>query len=338
MTTNHHTPLTTGAGATTTALNTVFSSLDSAITDLLKGDKTFNQQRFTAATQLTIAGGAVTASRSMHKIETEAAAASDDLATISGGSEGDLLFIRAYNTAHTVVVKHGTGNIYLLSGADFSLDDTEKMIMLVHNGTYWIGLGGGGGVDASGVTFTPGTLGDWTGSADPGDSDDALNQLASRVTTLEGAGGGAAYILIRDEKSSGTAGGTFTSGAWQTRTLNTEVIDTGGNASISSNQITLAAGTYEVDISAPAYECASHQTRLQNITDGTTELIGSSEYTGSTDIVSNRSRIQGRFTIAGSKVFEVQHRCSTTRSTSGFGVAASLGTEVYTIVEMRKVA
>lgn len=38
---------------------------------------------------------------------------------------------------------------------------------------------------ASVVTFTPSTLANWTGSADPGDVDDALNQLASRLKVLE---------------------------------------------------------------------------------------------------------------------------------------------------------
>jgi Ca2+-binding RTX toxin-like protein len=38
---------------------------------------------------------------------------------------------------------------------------------------------------ASNVTFTPTTLSNWTGSVDPGDVDDALDQLASRLTSVE---------------------------------------------------------------------------------------------------------------------------------------------------------
>ncbi len=38
--------------------------------------------------------------------------------------------------------------------------------------------------------YTPLTLSDWTGSVDPGNIADALDQLGSRVTDLEGAGGG----------------------------------------------------------------------------------------------------------------------------------------------------
>jgi hypothetical protein len=47
---------------------------------------------------------------------------------------------------------------------------------------------GGGGGDASSVTYTPAVVTDWDGDADPGDVDDALDQLAERVDDLENAG------------------------------------------------------------------------------------------------------------------------------------------------------
>lgn len=43
--------------------------------------------------------------------------------------------------------------------------------------------------DASVVTYTPGTLSDWNGSADPGNTNAGLNQLAARLTSLEGSVG-----------------------------------------------------------------------------------------------------------------------------------------------------
>lgn len=142
------------------------------------------------------------------------------------------------------------------------------------------------------------------------------------------------YILIRDEKAQNTAGGTFTSGAWQTRTLNTEASDAGGYASLSSNQITLAAGTYRVTIRCPAYLCDQHQARLYNISDSAVTLIGTSEYSPAGGAVPTASIIMGRFTITASKIFEVQHRCTTTRATDGYGIAANFTTEVYTIAEI----
>jgi len=154
------------------------------------------------------------------------------------------------------------------------------------------------------------------------------------------AGGSADYILIQDQKTSGTAGGTFTSGAWQTRTLNTEVADTGNHASLSSNQITLAAGTYECVFSATAFRVGLHQARLQNITDTTTPILGQNEY-GDNGVAAPAQTLatgRGRFTIATSKTFELQHRCAATQATDGFGKATSWGTEIYASVEFRKVA
>lgn len=341
MTTNYHSPLATGASGTSANINTRLSDLDSGVTGILAGTEEFLKLRFEVAASLTISSGAVTASRSNHKIDTQGAAASDDLDTINGGVDGYMLAIRAANTARTVVVKHGTGNIYLNNAADFSLDNTEKTVLLIFNGTYWIGIGlsGGGSVDASGVTYTPGTLGDWNSSTDPGGADDALNQLAARVKTLEGAGGSVGdYIHIEDQKTSGTNGGTFTAGAWQTRDLNTEVSDAGGHASVASNQITLAAGTYRVRAHAYAGGVNAHRLRLQNITDGTTLLLGSDHLSTSTANSSNHAMLEGEFTIASTKVIELQHRCQTTGTTNGLGYASGWGTEVYSVVTMVKVA
>jgi len=44
-----------------------------------------------------------------------------------------------------------------------------------------VGEGGGGAVDAADVTYTPSTLANWTDCVDPGQVDDALDQLAARV-------------------------------------------------------------------------------------------------------------------------------------------------------------
>ena len=142
---------------------------------------------FTAASELTISGGAITATQTYHKVDTEADAASDDLDTINGGAAGDLLIIRAENDARTVVVKHNTGNIWIIGEQDVSLEDTEDHLWLIYDGSTWcsVGDGGGGAVDAGDVSFTPTTNADWDGDADPGDTDDALDQLAERVDDNE---------------------------------------------------------------------------------------------------------------------------------------------------------
>lgn len=168
---------------------------------------------------------------------------------------------------------------------------------------------------------------------------------ANPIVAATGGGGAGAYILIQDRKTSGTNGGTFTSGSWQTRDLNTIVDDAGTIASVSSNQFTLPAGTYRIRAKCPAQYVYQHQGRLYNITDtavqqstGGFDILGTSEYTAALAVTSyvTSTVIEGRFTIAGTKTFEIQHQCGTTKTGDGFGVAGSLGAEVYTTVELIK--
>ncbi|MCE3234527.1 MAG: hypothetical protein K0Q50_707 [Vampirovibrio sp.] len=147
----------------------------------------------------------------------------------------------------------------------------------------------------------------------------------------------AELIVLRDQKTQNTDGGTFTSGAWRTRDLNTEVQDTGGNCTLSTNQFTLSPGTYQIEASAPGFRVQDHQIRLQNITDGSTTLIGTSAAAENAVNTITRSFIQGQFSITANKTFEIQHQCSATGTTTGFGNAANYTTEVYTTVVLRKV-
>lgn len=91
--------------------------------------------------ELTIASGVVTVTGGFHNIDTEADAASDDLDTINGGVDGMKLTIRANNTARTVVVKDGTGNIQI--AGDMTLDNTQDTITLIYDGTLtaWLEIG-----------------------------------------------------------------------------------------------------------------------------------------------------------------------------------------------------
>lgn len=153
-----------------------------------------------------------------------------------------------------------------------------------------------------------------------------------------------AYVYVREEQASGTQGGTFTSGAWQTRVLNTEVSDTAGIASLSSNRVTLAAGTYRFFARAPVGAVESNRLRLYNITDSSVVATGSTGYcggySGTLDSYQD-AMVRGIFTIASAKAFELQHYCKVTRATDGFGVAggASAGSvvEVYAEIEFWKV-
>lgn len=145
-------------------------------------------------------------------------------------------------------------------------------------------------------------------------------------------------LHVRDEKTAGTAGGTLTSGSRQTRVLNTVKTNEISGASLSSNQITLPAGTYFAIGRSPGYTCGLHKIFLRNTTDGADLLNGANAYAtpsgNQTDSV-----VQGRFTISAEKVLEIQHMVETTRSTDGAGDDCNLGAaEVYSEIMIWKVA
>lgn len=160
------------------------------------------------------------------------------------------------------------------------------------------------------------------------------------ATTAFVAASAPAYVLVRDEKTSGTNGGTFTAGAWRTRDINTEVSDDGNVCSIASNQITLAAGTYVVEASAGGKQCSAHRARLQNITASVTLAIGTNEGNGTGEFTLTRSIIQGKFTLAVTSVLEIQHWGTSTKTTDGFGGAMGIAgaTEIYAVAQFTKVA
>lgn len=99
-----------------------------------------------AATELTIATGAITATPGVFTVDTESDAATDDLDTITAGSgcvEGSLVALKAENVSRVVTIKHGTGNILLMNG-DFALSTTGRMLLLYYTGSSFVQLSGGG--------------------------------------------------------------------------------------------------------------------------------------------------------------------------------------------------
>lgn len=143
---------------------------------------------------------------------------------------------------------------------------------------------------------------------------------------------------ISHQLASGNHGGTATSGAYATRPLNTIDDPSGIVTSLASNQFTLPAGDYYITANASAIRVDSNKIKIRNITDSLDAIIGIPSYSpGSTDGTAN-TFVSGRISIASPKVFELQHRVTTTRATDGFGEAASYGdNEVFAIIKIQKV-
>lgn len=147
-------------------------------------------------------------------------------------------------------------------------------------------------------------------------------------------------LHVQDQKAAGTDGGDFTSGADRTRDLSdTPVVNGITGASVGSNQITLPAGTYEAVIRCPAVRVGNHRAKLYNVTDGADIAIGSNAFASNAGSAANYSFVKTQFTLAGTKVLEVRHRCESTLNTFGFGASCNFGSEVeiYTDVFIRKI-
>ena len=191
-------------------------------------------------------------------------------------------------------------------------------------------VGAGFTVDNSGVSVTAGVgtfssiRGDHHGDGANLTSIPAANIVGvctSGLTKTGGFGKFYSYALLAKVHDSGTSTtyfGTYTTGAWRTRDIDTEVSDEDGIVTISSNQFTLQAGNYFIRFACSMYHINKHATRLQNITDGTTAGIGepNSSYTYSATLMTTGTC---RVSIDSAKVFEVQGYPSTTKATNGFG-------------------
>jgi hypothetical protein len=160
--------------------------------------------------------------------------------------------------------------------------------------------------------------------------------LVSGLPAWGSVSGGAPDVILEDQKASGTDGGTFTSGAWQTRTLNTEARDPSGLCTLSTNAFTFTVAGM-VKWRAPASAIGNHQSRLYNVTDAAEVKTGSSATQDSSGHTQTDS--VGWALVSASKQYRLEHRCQTTHATNGFGQAASFGsTEVYAAIEFYRTA
>lgn len=83
--------------------------------------------------ELTIsAGGAITVTASRHNVDTYEDAATDNLDTINGGADGQLLFLRSTASARDPKLRDGEGNLAL--AGDCTLDSSSDTILLINRG------------------------------------------------------------------------------------------------------------------------------------------------------------------------------------------------------------
>lgn len=88
----------------------------------------------------TIATGAVTYGSGYMEIDTEAAAAADDLDTITAGIaiDGTEVILKSTANARVITVTHAIGNIHLNGGLSRVLDNVNDRLTLMYDGTNWV--------------------------------------------------------------------------------------------------------------------------------------------------------------------------------------------------------
>ena len=150
-------------------------------------------------------------------------------------------------------------------------------------------------------------------------------------------------IMVEDRQASGVYGGTFTQDAWQTRVLNTLAVNKVG-ATLSGNRPTVPAGTWHGDWRCAVRGVSRHQSRIRNMTANTTiavsmggisEPFSSSANPGTQD---SRGFIKP-FVLSVSSQLELQHQCTTTRATDGFGSQMEFSEDnIYSVLRLWKIA
>lgn len=159
------------------------------------------------------------------------------------------------------------------------------------------------------------------------------------VALAEGASGAPRVyplLIVKDVKISGTAAGTFSSGAWRTRDLNTVDRNEISGAVLASNQITLPAGRYTVEAYATAADGGSgtlHQAILYDTTGAAELVVGLSSVHGAAG--GSVAHVCGEFTLSTESLLELRHRISTSGK---FGEPSGWTDEVYAVVNIRRIA
>jgi len=166
-----------------------------------------------------------------------------------------------------------------------------------------------------------------------------LVQSDGTTITLRLLGSQTRMLHVRDEKTSGTVGGTGAIGSDQTRVLNAVVLNEIAGASLSSNQVTVPAGVYEIEGVVTGQGVASIRAILHNVTAGTSVQGVNSGMTNETYNAGGISPVYAKVTLTGATVFELRSRQTNTWGTQDLGNPLSISgvVEVYSTLIFRKV-
>lgn len=161
-------------------------------------------------------------------------------------------------------------------------------------------------------------------------------QLSAAVSILAA---NTPYLHVNYETSAASDSEFMTLGAWRTRPLNTVKTNTISGASLSSNKITLPAGTYRAEGKMIGFDCSRWQSRIRKVS-GTeaTLIVGTTQYNYAVASPNpySTSIANGVFVLTESSDIEFQYQSSATQDLAhpaDFGEA-----NVWCIIEIWKIA
>ncbi len=169
----------------------------------------------------------------------------------------------------------------------------------------------------------------------PGTSGEVLSTQGAGANPVWSSALSPFFFWAQNQQNSGTTGANLSATTWNTRVLNTVNVNTITGASLTSNQVTLPAGTYNISCIAASEGGVLQKLRLYNATASSTVAIGISGNfpTGQGFMLG----VQGQFTLSASSSVEVQQYNSTTAN-EGQATGAPGVNEVYLDVFITKLA
>ena len=145
-----------------------------------------------------------------------------------------------------------------------------------------------------------------------------------------------AYAILKHIESSGTHAGASTT-SWGTRPLNTETADPNNIVTLSNNQFTLGAGNYFIRFGGTNWDNQDCVFRIYDVTNSTAVGESANGYGPGYSDRNQWTTGVTRVTPTGSTAYRLECISDQDRSTWGWGVSNSLGSnEEYAQIEIYK--